>query len=267
MNQILCKEARKALAVVIFLLALAGCAHNPHFDVMNFSTQAEVPADEQLPVSYSVSVSLDYPIVKGDTTHVVTAYRHAIVSNAFGWQFDTIDVSRAAQVYVDSLAGDFSALSSSMKAAGMYDDGQNEEVAGWFDTVNGYFAGSGRQYSSYVIEYAGYSGGAHAETATTGLVFDLVQGCQVTLDDIFKPDFDDILGSLISLHAAECLPEGAEEALFSTSIMPTGNFVITGKSITFIYNPYEIGPYSLGTVQISVPLKECREAGILAVKL
>lgn len=250
------------MAIVVLLLAVAGCAHNPYFTVMNFSTESQVPADESLPVSYNVAVSLDYPIVKGDTTHVATAYRHAIVAAALGWQFDTLDVPTAAQIYADSLAGDFSVLADEMKSAGMYEGG--DEGAEWFDTVTGYFAGSRKGFSSYVIDYSSYSGGAHPESASIGLVFDLRNGVQVTLDDLFEPGSDELLGSLISLHAEECLPEGGVEALFSDAIMPTGNFVITGRSITFIYNPYEIGPHSLGVVQISVPLKECREAGILA---
>ncbi|MDO5442165.1 MAG: RsiV family protein [Bacteroidia bacterium] len=266
MNQILCKEARKAVTVVMALLFIAGCAHNPHFEVMNFSTVSEVPADEVLPVSYTVSISLDYPVVKGDTTHVATAYRHAIVENAFGWQFDTLDVEAAGEVYANSLKGDFNALASEMKSAGMYEGGDDDSAA-WFDNVTGYFAGSRKGYSSYVLDFSGYAGGAHPESGTVGLVFDLRKGVQVTLDDLFKPDSEDLLGSLISRHAEECLPEGGMEALYGTDIMPTGNFVITGRSITFIYNPYEIAPYFLGVIQISVPLKECKAAGILAVEL
>lgn len=267
MNDILCKDARKVLAVMIVLLAVAGCVRNPHFDVLNCSSDSEVPSSGAMPISYRTEVSLDYPVARGDTSHVVTSMRRTIVSAALGWQFDTIDVEKAVNVFVDSLASDFSSLSSSMSSVGMYDGSSEEEVAEWFDTVTGYFAGSRRHYSSYVIEYSGYSGGAHPESGVTGLVFDLLTGNQVTLDDLFVPGSDEVLGALISKHVRECLPEGGEEALFSSNILPTGNFVLTGGSITFIYNPYEIGPYSLGTVHIAVPVKECGAAGILAVKL
>ena len=264
MNEILCREARQTLVVMLLMLLAAGCVRNPSFKVMNCSREQSVEASAELPVSFSASVSLDYPMVLGDTTHVATAFRHAIVESAFGWDYDTLDVETASRVYVESLVEDFRDLSADMKSAGMYGDGTDSEVAEWFDTVTGYFAGSSRRFSSYMLEYSSYSGGAHPELAAEGIVFDLHEGVRVSLDDIFKPGFDEILGSLISLHAPECMPEGAAEALFSPSITPTGNFVLTGRSITFIYNPYEIGPYTLGVIQISVPLRECREAGILA---
>lgn len=267
MKQILCKEARQTLAVLILLLCVAGCVRTPHFEVLNSSSESLVPADSELPVSYRTQVSLDYPLAKGDTSHVVTSMRRAIVANALGWQFDTVDVDTAVKIYVDSLAKDFRALASEMSSAGMYEGGREEEVAEWFDTITGYYAGSKGHYSSYVIEVSGYSGGAHPESGVIGLVFNLLDGSQLTLDDLFVPGFDEVLGELITSHVAESLPEGGEEALFTTSIMPTGNFVLTGRSITFIYNPYEIGPYSLGPVHISVPVKECASAGILAVKL
>lgn len=267
MNDILSREARQALTVLIILMCAAGCARNPHFDVLNSYAESSVPAKAGLPVSYRTEVSLDYPMAKGDTSHVVTSMRTTIVASALGWQFDTVDVERAVQVYVDSLSGDFSSLSLNMENAGMYDDSQDGEVSEWYDTVTGYFAGSKKHYSSYVIEYSSYSGGAHPESGVIGLVFDLLSGAQVTLDDLFVPGFDETLGDLISRHAAESLPDGAAEALFSPSIMPTGNFVLTGKTITFIYNPYEIGPYSLGPVHIQVPVKECATAGILAMDI
>lgn len=267
MNDILCGDARKALAAMIVLLCVAGCVRNPHFEVLNSTAESVVAAKGELPVSYRAEVSLAYPMAKGDTSHVITSVRKAIVENALGWQFDTLDVDLAVKYFVDSLASDFRALSSNMAEAGMYDGSNDEELSEWFDTMNGYFVGSRKHYSSYILEYSGYSGGAHPESGVTGLVFDLLDGSQITLDDLFVPDFDETLGSLISAHLPESLPEGGVEALFSDSVMPTGNFVLTGKSITFIYNPYEIGPYSLGAIHVSVPVKECIAAGILAADI
>ena len=267
MNEILNREARFAFRVLVLLIIAAGCTRTPYFKVMNCSVESSVPAGTSLPVSYLASVSLDFPVVKGDTSHVVTSIRHAIVANALGWQFDTIDVAKASRVFVDSLASDFSVLAGEMAGAGLYEGSDDVETMEWTETRNGYFAGSRSHYSSYVIDYYNYSGGAGPDVFTTGLVFDLITGAQMTLDDIFLPEFDDILGSLIRLHAGECLPEGEVQSDLVHDIMPTGNFVITGNSITFIYNPYEITENWQDVIHISVPLRECRKAGILAVKL
>lgn len=264
MNKILCKEAKQTLIVLLLVMLAAGCARTPYFQVLNASEETTVEPEEGFPVNFNVSVSIDYPEVKGDTTHVITALRHAIVLHAFGWDFDTLDVETAAKVYVERLTGDFKAFSEEMKSSGMYSEGSDPEIDEWYDSLTGYFAGSCKRFSSYVLEYSGYSGGGHPDAAATGIVFDLVDGVQVTLDEVIKPGSDKKLGELIRLHAAECVPEGTAGALYSPFLMPIGNFVITGQSITFIYNPGEIGPQGLGVVQISVPLKECRKAGVLA---
>ena len=264
MNEILCKEARLTLVVMLLMLLAAGCARNPYFKVMNASEKLYVEAGDDSPVPYSVNVSMDYPMVKGDTTHVATAIRYSIVDHMFGWEYDTLDAGTATKMFAQSLLDDFKSLSADMKTAGMYSDGSGTEQSEWYENLTGYFAGSWKHFSSYVVEYSGYSGGTRPDMFTNGLVFDLNSGAEVTLDDLFKPGFDEVMGDLIRLHAEECLPAGAMEVLFEPSIVPTGNFVLTGKSITFIYNPYEIAPYGLGILQISVPLRECRKAGILA---
>lgn len=255
------------MMVTVLLLMAAGCARTPYFKVMNYSVESSVPAQESLPVSYKASVSLDCPVVKGDTSHVVTSIRHAIVANALGWKFDTIDVATATRVFVDSLVADFNALAGEMEEAGLYDGSEDVETMEWTETCDGYFAGTRKHYSSYIIDYYNYSGGEEPEAFTMGLVFDLSSGSQVTLDDLFLPGFDQILGSLIHLHAEECLPEGEVQPDLVSDIMPTGNFVITGNNFTFIYNPYELSENIPAVTHISVPVKECRKAGILALKL
>lgn len=264
MNKILCREARQTLVAMLLMLLAAGCGRNPYFKVMNCSMNQTIAPSAELPVKYKASVSIDYPMVKGDTMHVATAFRNLIVSNALGWEYDSLDVETASKVYMFGLLEDFRAIAEQMQFTGMYNGGAGSEVIDWFDSVNGYFAGSNGKFSSYMVERSSYSGGDYTESAALGIVFDLHEGRQVTLDDIFKPDAFDTLCELISRHAPECMPDGVAETLSLSSIPPTGNYVLTGKSITFIYNPNEIGPYELGVIQISVPLRECQEAGIFA---
>ena len=81
------------------------------------------------------------------------------------------------------------------------------------------------------------------------------------------PDFDAPLAEIIARHVRENLSEEDIDSLFEPDVQPTGNYILTSDSITFIYNPYEIGPWSMGTPSISVPIRELKKAGILAKKL
>ena len=42
------------------------------------------------------------------------------------------------------------------------------------------------------------------------------------------------------------------------SIRPNGNFYFAPEGVVYIFNPYEIGPYSLGETNICIPVEEVR---------
>ena len=47
--------------------------------------------------------------------------------------------------------------------------------------------------------------------------------------------------------------------LTTEDIQPNGNFRITEAGITYIYNQYEIGPYVLGAVEVTIPWSELKD--------
>ena len=40
--------------------------------------------------------------------------------------------------------------------------------------------------------------------------------------------------------------------LFSMEMYPSSNFILGKDGITFIYNPYEIAPYALGRIELTI---------------
>ena len=44
--------------------------------------------------------------------------------------------------------------------------------------------------------------------------------------------------------------------LFQNEITPNGNFTVSEKGITYTFNQYEIGPYALGIIGITIPWDE-----------
>jgi len=53
-----------------------------------------------------------------------------------------------------------------------------------------------------------------------------------------------------------------DAGLFDKTIKPNDNFYLTSTALTFCYTPYEIGPYAMGQIWISIPLGQL--AGALA---
>ncbi len=255
------------LAAGLLLILATNCVRGPRMDILQYTSEQETASEADCPLTHRLGISLEYPVVKGDTSMSAVLIRQAIFEAAFGEGYDTLSVEDAAARYADDLAAEFKELSAAMwrgwQKAGIADSAADQ----WSDSIEGYFAGQNGPYRSYIVNLTDFTGGAHSNSTTRALVFDVRDGSTVTLDDLFLPDFDDILTAVLNSHVAESLSEEDLEDLFEDTISPTGNYILTSDSITFIYNPYEIGPHSIGTPSISIPIKELKKAGILAKKL
>ena len=251
----------------LLLILATNCVRGPRMEILRYTSEQETASEADCPLTHRLGISLEYPVVKGDKDLSAVLIRQAIFETAFGESYDTLDVEEAAARYADDLAAEFRELSAAMwrgwRAAGI----KAPEITEWYDDIEGYFAGQNGPYRSYIVNITDFTGGARSSSATQAFVFDTRDGSRLTLDDLFVPDFDAPLAEIIARHIPESLSEEDIEALFEPDVQPTGNYILTSDSITFIYNPFEIGPYSLGTPSISVPIKECRKAGILAKKL
>ena len=113
----------------------------------------------------------------------------------------------------------------------------------------------------YVITRAGYTGGAHGMYGTECHTYSLRDGFELSLADLFTAEELQRLDGLIRKHIAEQYGASTDEELtragfFPEYIAPTENFRITPEGITFYYNPYDIGCYALGAVEVPIPKSE-----------
>lgn len=114
---------------------------------------------------------------------------------------------------------------------------------------------------SFAITSYSYTGGAHGNYGTYYASFALPLNKRLSLIDILTKDGYDKLQTLLEknfrknfgLKPTDSLTEAG---LFDNKIEPNGNFYVTGKGLGFTYNPYEIGPYAMGQIDIFIPFKE-----------
>jgi hypothetical protein len=114
---------------------------------------------------------------------------------------------------------------------------------------------------SQVINTYEYSGGAHGSSFTKGLVIDLNTGYQVTYDNVFDKNTTEKISELLFSALIRSRELSDRESLLDAGfdfdeLLPTSNFVADDKGITFIYNPYELGAYVLGIVEIFVSYED-----------
>ncbi len=114
------------------------------------------------------------------------------------------------------------------------------------------------------LGYSGYSfsGGAHGNYGTTLASYDLMTKKLLTLDDIFKPNYQKTVSSALekALRKKYNLnpKEGLNQFLFEEKIEPTNNFAVTRKGILFNYTPYEIAAYAMGEIQLFVSFDDIK---------
>lgn len=114
---------------------------------------------------------------------------------------------------------------------------------------------------SYAITRSSYTGGAHGMYTTVYHTYSLTDGFELSLADLFTVDELQLLDGAIHERIARDYGAGSDEELaaqgfFPEYISPTENFRITDDGIEFLYNPYEIGCYALGNVEVHFTREE-----------
>ena len=127
-------------------------------------------------------------------------------------------------------------------------------------TVEGY-----KGYISYIMTCEEYYGGAHPTTFNTIACFDPATGAEITLKDIFKEGYEEtlctmLIDKLMKDNNVSTIDELCNKGYsLDIDFFITNNFILAQDSITFLYNRYEIAPYAMGDILISLDYKTLKE--------
>ena len=114
----------------------------------------------------------------------------------------------------------------------------------------------------YKAEVDYYEGGAHGINQLLVMNFDNQSGHCYTLSDVFVPGFESQLNDLLLTRLMRQTDSYSREQLqekgylYSMEIFPPENFKLGADAITFVYNPYEIAPYALGSIELIITYSE-----------
>ena len=115
---------------------------------------------------------------------------------------------------------------------------------------------------SYLATVDYYEGGAHGINQLITFNFDIATGKMITLADVFAPGYETqlngvLLKALKSKTGFNSLNELKDAGyLYSMDMFPSENFILNDETITFVYNPYEIAPYALGSIELIITYSE-----------
>ncbi|MBS6397294.1 MAG: DUF3298 domain-containing protein [Clostridiales bacterium] len=119
-------------------------------------------------------------------------------------------------------------------------------------------ARSDSQAVSLIVYDSAYTGGAHGDYVYTGVTFDVRSGEKLELTDIledaggFRTEATDAIIRYLREHYSDGLfPEYEDTVRSMWENNP--NWYLDAAGITFIFNPYEVGPYAMGAVFVTLP--------------
>jgi hypothetical protein len=117
------------------------------------------------------------------------------------------------------------------------------------------------EYLDYV-----YSGGAHGMTNLSYDIFNLKTGKTLDFHDFFMEGSSEKLTEILTLQirSDKQIPDSiplTKAGYFIDKIKPGNNIYMNGSGIGFVYNPYEIAPYSTGITNIFIDYNQL--AGLL----
>jgi len=115
----------------------------------------------------------------------------------------------------------------------------------------------GDDYISVELVLSDYTGGAHELPVIVGATFNRSTGLPVTLDEALA-----LTGKTLEQVAQEAKAQLAQDPdtqptdMWSSGSDPVPNnyqtFLVTADSVIFIFQPYQVAPYSAGAPEISI---------------
>ena len=113
------------------------------------------------------------------------------------------------------------------------------------------------KFVTYQIIHSSYLGGAHPNTGIDMFTYDLEQGQVMTMANMFKPGTEKALMTAIREALAQQLgvdsPDKLEDAgIFTDQLTEPGQPYLQDDALVIYYNPYEIAPYAMGPIEVTL---------------
>ncbi len=212
--------------------------------------------------SLRLDISLQFP-KEGLVEDARKAVCDGIIGDALGEVFCGMTPQDAVKGYAEETLKNYREANLEFVGQVAADPEDREEgewdIFTWDFTIEGRGEGEYNGIIAYTVTKYSYTGGAHGGSALLGLNFDKKTGEPVTEDDIFAFGYEERLGTALRTHLKSSLDKDSYDMLFVTDITPNGNFILSKAGITYIYGQYEIGPYAIGIVKVTVPWDEIQD--------
>ncbi len=203
---------------------------------------------------------------------------HMLQLHTFGNEYAYMPVQEAIEKYGNDYTADFRKdyeplyakeyMAYALNQDGNQTAGGSNTPSSWFNffqKVETHTTFYYKHLLTYSIYREDYTGGAHGFYSTKFLNIDLRTLKTITLDDLLQGDYEETLTTLIEQRLMQDNNAGSADELYDMgygttgNIAPIDNFYLTPDGITFHYNIYEIAPYVIGPIEVTVDFDKMKD--------
>jgi hypothetical protein len=250
----------KILTFLVVLSLFASCKGGDDkevwFETISIDKTAKL-SNEDLAPHCSVSLNVQYARQKtGEAAKEINEY---LVERLFNKQ--DISVEAAAQQFAEEYVQNYQATLTSL-----YNQDKNDTTKrAWYDyhyiiSTESHPGNENTIVYQATIDY--YEGASHGINELITMNFDKETGRHLNLSHIFATGYEQqltavLLKALKEKTGSDDLAALKEKGyLNAMDMFPTENFILGEETITFIYNPYEIAPYNMGSTELIIPYND-----------
>lgn len=262
---------KQTVSLLVLLLATSGfffsCGNTMNknagaleFDSIQVNETSHLFGDTAKPACNLV-INFTYAIQSSDVK-LKDSLNTFFLSACFGEKYMTMKPEEAVKKYTEKYVSDYLKDLEPMYQKDEQEKEDDATMEAWYSYYKG-IEGHVQLYFKnlliYRIDYNEYTGGAHGIYMATYLNMDLRTLSPIRLDDLFVSDYNEALTDLLwnQLMADNKVTtrQELEDMGYATTgdMEPTENFYLSKEGITFYYNVYEIAPYVMGPIKITLP--------------
>lgn len=262
---------KQTVSLLVLLLATSGfffsCGNTMNkntgaleFDSIQVNETAHLFGDTAKPACNLV-INFTYATQSSDVK-LKDSLNTFFLSACFGEKYLTMKPEEAVKKYTEKYVSDYLKDLEPMYQKDEQEKEDDATMEAWYSYYKG-IEGHVQLYLKnlliYRIDYNEYTGGAHGIYMATYLNMDLRTLSPIRLDDLFISDYNesltDLLWNQLMADNKVTTRQELEDMGYATTgdLEPTENFYLSKEGITFYYNVYEIAPYVMGPIKITLP--------------
>ncbi len=179
--------------------------------------------------------------------------------------YDTLSPQQAIDKYIEDYTNEYQALSNTFYEEKARLKGEMPQWYWYSLNISNKIMFQNDSLLVYAVEHSEYTGGAHGSFKLIYTNIDLNRVVTLSEEDLFVPDYyrpltEKIINNLMKKYNVS-EPELLLEHGFFTidDIMPNNNFYLNEEGINYTFNQYEIAPYAMGVINVTIPYSELED--------